>query len=81
MLASEERRAELACGKKGELEMEKLRLEIEAKKLGQSQSCEQLNEGFVKMIVKNTTVTFFVDGKDNLGKYRLQFKRSTDVAK
>ena len=64
-----------------ELKVEKLRLELEARRLSQSQNGEQLNQGSVENVVRMPPLPSFVDGKYNLDKYLLRFERYTDVAK
>ena len=71
----------MAEERKAELEVEKLRLELEARRLSQSQNGEQLNQGWVENVVKMPPLPFFVDGKDNLDEYLMRFERYASVAK
>ena len=66
---------------KAELEVEKLRLELEARSLSHSQSGKQLNQGPVENVVRTPPLPSFVDGKDNLDEYLLRFERYADVVK
>ena len=71
----------MAEERKAKLEVEKVRLKLEARRLSQSQNGEQLNEGSVENIVRMPPPPPFVDGKDNLDIYLLRFKEYASVAK
>ena len=78
-LAEEPRTA--AKEKKAEFEVEKLRLELEARSLSQSYNGKQLNQGLVENVVRTPLLSSFVDGKDSLDECPLRFERYADVAK
>ena len=85
-IATEERRLETqdeeaAEERKAELKVEKLRLELKARSLCQSQSGKQLNQGSAENVARTPPLPSFVDGKDNLDKYLLRFEKYTSVAK
>ena len=63
------------------IEVEKLRLELEARRLSQSQNGEQFTQGSVENVVRTPPLPSFVDRKDNLDKYLLRFERYASVAK
>ena len=71
----------MAEEKKAELEVEKLRLELEARRLSQSHNGEHLNQGSVENVVRTPPLPSFVDGKDHLDKYLQRFERYASVAK
>ena len=73
-IAAEERKASL-------IEVEKLRLELEARMLSQSQNGEQFTQGSVENVVRTPPLPSFVDRKDNLDEYLLRFERYASVAK
>ena len=79
-IAAEERRI-AAEEKKTELKVEKIWLELEARRLSQSQNSEQLNQGSVENVVRTPPLLSFVDGKDNLDEYLQRFERYASVAK
>ena len=58
-----------------------LRLELEARRLTQSQNGEQLNRESVDNIIKMPLLPSFVNWKDNLDEYFLRFERYADVPK
>ena len=72
-IAAEERKAEF--------EVEKLRLELKARRLSQAQNGEQLNQGSVENVVRTPPLPSFVDGKDKLDEYLMRFERYASVAK
>ena len=63
------------------IEVEKLRLELEARRLSQSQNGEQSTQGSVENVARTPPLLSFVDRKDNLDKYLLRFERYVSVAK
>ena len=63
------------------IEVEKLRLELEARKLSQSQNGEQFTQGSVENVVRTPPLPSFVDKKNNLDEYFLRFERYASVAK
>ena len=67
--------------RKAELEVEKLRLEIQVKMLAQFQSVQQLDQGFVEVTVRTLCLPSFVHGKDSLDECLERFERYADVAK
>ena len=69
----------MAEKRKAQLEVEKLRLELEAITFSQSQNGEQLSQASVKNIVRTPPLPSFVDGKDDLDEYLLRLERSADV--
>ena len=79
-LAAEEQRIATE-ERKAELEVEKLRLELEARRLSQSHNGEQSNQGSVENVVRTPRLPSFVDGKNNLDEYLLRFERYVSVAK
>ena len=56
-------------------------MELEARRLSQSQNGEQLNQGMVENVVRTLPLPSFVVGKDNLDEYLLRFERYASVAK
>ena len=63
------------------IEVEKLRLELEARRLSQSQNGEKFTQGSVENVMRTPPLPSFVDRKDNLDEYLLRFKRYASVAK
>ena len=56
-------------------------MELEARRLSQSQNGEQWNQGSVENVVRTQPLSSFVDGKDFLDEYLLRFERYASVAK
>ena len=80
-LAAQDEERRIAAGeRKAEFEIEKSRLELEARRLSQSPNSEQVNQGLLENIMRTPPLPSFVDGKDNLDEYLLGFERYANVA-